>query len=114
MFCASCGHENPDDARFCGSCGQPVEARSRSDATSNRSAKAIPLVDRGSSGYDGVSNGLKYGVLIGSLLLPILGIGMGLYYWLSDGGEEKKALGRLWFFVGLSLAIVYGLASGNF
>ena len=26
MFCARCGHENPDDASFCGECGAPQEA----------------------------------------------------------------------------------------
>ena len=27
MFCARCGHENPDDASFCGECGAPQETQ---------------------------------------------------------------------------------------
>ena len=37
MFCTRCGHENPDDARFCAQCGAPlsrVEYASSPDATS--------------------------------------------------------------------------------
>lgn len=25
MFCTNCGHRNPDDARFCASCGSPLQ-----------------------------------------------------------------------------------------
>ena len=37
MFCTRCGHDNPDDARFCAQCGAPlsrVEYASSPDATS--------------------------------------------------------------------------------
>ena len=37
MFCTRCGHDNPDDARFCAQCGAPlsrVEYASAPDATS--------------------------------------------------------------------------------
>ena len=37
MFCTRCGHENPDDARFCAQCGAPLsraEYAASPDATS--------------------------------------------------------------------------------
>ena len=37
MFCTRCGHDNPDDARFCAQCGAPlarVEYAASPDATS--------------------------------------------------------------------------------
>jgi hypothetical protein len=33
MVCARCGHANPDDARFCSSCGAPLLADDESAAT---------------------------------------------------------------------------------
>jgi class 3 adenylate cyclase/tetratricopeptide (TPR) repeat protein len=29
VLCPSCGHENPDDSRFCNSCGQPLSAEAQ-------------------------------------------------------------------------------------
>jgi len=28
MYCTHCGHQNPDDANFCGNCGRPLRAAS--------------------------------------------------------------------------------------
>ena len=28
MYCTNCGHRNPDDARFCASCGHPLQGDS--------------------------------------------------------------------------------------
>jgi hypothetical protein len=118
MFCPHCGRENPDDARFCGACGQSITAHSASASTGSarRPARAVPLSETSRAGAEAgrVSNGLKYGILVGSLLIPILGVGMGLVYWLRPGDEERKALGRLWFFVGLALTVFYAMAGGNF
>ena len=44
MFCTRCGHDNPDDARFCAQCGAPlsrVEYASSPDATSIFSPGAL-------------------------------------------------------------------------
>src|SRR5205085_11457490 len=32
VLCARCGHKNPDDARFCSSCGVPLAAAGSDDA----------------------------------------------------------------------------------
>ena len=31
MFCTQCGHQNPDDARFCARCGAPMVGRSAAE-----------------------------------------------------------------------------------
>ena len=62
---------------------------------------------------EAVPPGLKWGILAVSVLIPIVGVGMGLYYWIKGGSEEKAAVGRLWFFVALGLAILYGLIAGE-
>ena len=38
MFCTRCGHENPDDARFCAQCGAPL---ARADYPSGPDATSI-------------------------------------------------------------------------
>lgn len=110
MYCAKCGAENPDDARFCGGCGASVQAETPSRV------KAPPPVTRllepGASA-EPVSPGLKWGILGASLLFPLVGIGMGAYYWIKGDSEEKKAIGRLWFFVALGLAVLYGMLAGE-
>ncbi len=35
MFCTNCGKENPDSARFCFSCGQPVQTTARTQPTAS-------------------------------------------------------------------------------
>jgi len=52
VFCTQCGHENPDDARFCASCGsalsrpgQPVAPERSTDATSTISISGLEAID---------------------------------------------------------------------
>ena len=43
MFCTRCGHENPDDARFCAQCGAPLSrASTRRRPTRRRSSSRAP------------------------------------------------------------------------
>lgn len=44
MFCTRCGHENPDDARFCAQCGAPL-ARSGDYAASPEATSIISGLD---------------------------------------------------------------------
>lgn len=111
MFCAQCGTENSDDARFCGSCGTTIDAPDLAPVVPPRSPVA-QVLDLGTPA-EAVPPGLKWGVLAVSVLIPIVGVGMGLYYWIKGGSEEKAAVGRLWFFVALGLAILYGLIAGE-
>jgi hypothetical protein len=52
VFCTQCGHENPDDARFCASCGaalsrpgQPVAPERPNDATSTISISGLEALE---------------------------------------------------------------------
>jgi hypothetical protein len=114
MFCAQCGTENPDDARFCGNCGAASEAPDPTPVVSPGSPVA-QVLDLGTPA-EAVPPGLKWGVLGVSVLIPIVGVGMGLYYWIrgiKGGSEEKAAVGRLWFFVAIGLVILYSLIAGE-
>jgi pSer/pThr/pTyr-binding forkhead associated (FHA) protein len=35
LYCTHCGHRNPEDARFCASCGQPLQGSVQEDATAS-------------------------------------------------------------------------------
>lgn len=94
MNCLQCGTPNPADAKFCGSCGASLPA-----------SPAPPPPPPPPAG-EAVSQGLKIGVIIGSLFIPLLGIVMGILY-LNDPNPEKKAVGKLWLIVGVA-AVVLG------
>jgi hypothetical protein len=112
MYCGKCGAENPDDARFCGHCGAAINAGMPPPSADTRPAEVMRLLDLDTP-PETVSPGLKWGILGASLLIPLIGIGMGLYYWIKGGSEEKTAVGRLWFFVALGLAVLYGMLAGE-
>jgi uncharacterized membrane protein YvbJ len=109
MFCARCGSENPDDARYCGGCGAAL------DEPETRRGTEAPVVQVANltTGAEPVPAGLKWGVLVVSVLIPIVGVGMGLYYWIKRDSPAKAAVGRLWFFVAIGLAVLYGLLAGE-
>src|SRR5262245_6112157 len=96
MRCPTCGQENPAEAKFCGKCA-------------TRLAPVVDLrtppgpVAPASSGE--VSQGMKIGVIIGSIIIPLLGIILGLIF-MNDPSPAKKAVGKTWLFVGIG-AIVF-------
>lgn len=108
MFCPKCGEDNPDDARFCGACGATYET-----VRTETPSESVTKVVTSQAGSEIVSNALKYGILGGSLLLPIIGIIMGLIYIFGEGSEDKKAVGKLWLFAGIGLAVLYMIISGS-
>jgi TIR domain len=59
-----------------------------------------------------VSKGLKIGICIATLFVPILGLIMGVIY-MNDANPEKKAVGKLWLIVGVGAAIFVCLIFGN-
>ena len=106
MFCPDCGSENPDDARFCGGCGQAFgKLENRVVGESQEPMRVVDLNDT----QELVPTGLKYGVLVASLFMPLIGIVMGLFYLFKGASEDKMAVGRLWLYVGIGLAFVYFL-----
>jgi len=66
----------------------------------------VTVVDL-SAPASGVSPGLKYGILALTLLMPLIGIGLGLYFWHRRSSAEKVAVGKLWFFAGLGVMVLY-------
>ncbi len=60
-----------------------------------------------------LSDGFKYGMLAVSVLIPVVGLGVGLYFWIKGGSEENTALGRLWFFLALGVSVMYALLANQ-
>ena len=48
---------------------------------------------------------------VGASRLPVVGLIMGLYYWIKAESPDKVATGKLWFFGALALSVVYSLLS---
>ena len=106
MRCPKCGEENPSEAKFCGKC-----------ATRLMAAEPPPVSARPSghsSTTNEVSEGLKIGVIIGSLFVPFLGIIMGVIY-MKEPSPAKQGVGKTWLYVGigvLAIDCVCVMASG--
>ena len=59
MLCARCGHQNPEDARFCSSCGAPLGAAENEETTLTLSAvEAATEEDELESYLDGLPAGV--------------------------------------------------------
>jgi hypothetical protein len=96
MRCPNCGQENPPQAKFCGKCASRLV---------QPSAPAAPVAYPPPAGDD-VSQGLKIGVLIGTLFVPLLGIIMGIIY-MREPNQSKQAAGKLWLWVGVGVVAAY-------
>jgi len=106
MRCPTCGQENPAEAKFCGKCATRLTS---ADTTVSGSSGPVASVGE-------VSQGLKVGIILGTVIIPLLGIIMGLVY-MNDPKPAKKAVGKIWLFVGIgvmALECVCALASGVF
>ena len=95
MRCPTCGQENPAEAKFCGKCATRL-------APADLPTSPGPVAPAASGG---VSQGMKVGVIIGSIVIPLLGIILGLIF-MNDPSPAKKAVGKTWLFVGIG-AIVF-------
>lgn len=112
MFCPHCGTKNEAEARFCGSCGGDLGKPKAPSGPETRPDPVEPVRIIDPEQAPGlVAPGLKWGVLGASLLMPLIGIGMGLYYWIRAESEDKIAVGKLWFFVALGIVVLYSLLS---
>lgn len=96
MFCPSCGHENVDNAEFCGNCGATLKKTGGGGADRSVAAKAST---------EAVSAGMKWGITALSVIVWPVGIVMGIIY-LRDDNPEKKAVGKLWLGVGIGMLVL--------
>lgn len=97
MFCPHCAEANPDEAKFCGKCGRAMPRAAAADPPRPHPTTLLTVPAGGAQQTTPlVSDGLKWGVAIGSVLLPLIGLVMGVIY-LSDANPEKKAAAKLWF-----------------
>jgi hypothetical protein len=87
MKCPRCEHENLPQAKFCAKCGAELP-----------SAAPVPPTPT----TNAVSKELKIGIIVGTVFIPLLGIIMGVIY-MNDPNPEKKAVGRLWLYVGIGM-----------
>ena len=91
MFCPNCGADNPHEAKFCGGCGQAM-------VTVAAPPPPAPVV----------SPGMKTGVILGSIFIPVLGLILGIIY-MADQNPEKKAVGKTWLIVSVVVCLVWCL-----
>lgn len=112
MFCPECGSHNPDDADFCGSCGNNLNDTPQPTPDSPKPVTRMVDVDPTQMT---VSAGLKWGVLAASLLVPLIGVIMGLLYMVKGDNEHKHSVGRLWMFASVGIGFFYFLiGNGEF
>lgn len=108
MFCPECGTQNPDGARFCGNCRHPLTGAA--DASVNSGNDSVMEIDNEPKS---ISDGMKYGVLAGSLIIPFIGLIMGIIYLAQGGSEEKKSVGKLWLFGSIGIIVFYLIVGGD-
>ncbi len=96
MKCTNCKKIIPDDSVFCPECGQKIiqqePAKANTDVTNKDTSESI-------------SNGLKYGVFVGTLLIPLIGIVLGIVF-LVDNNPIKKSVGKFWLWTGIIMGIL--------
>ncbi len=105
MVCPKCGHANPDVAQFCGKCGTGLP---KAGGAGSRPSDPSPP---GSGTAPAVSQEMKVGIIIGTLLIPLLGIILGIIF-MADTNPQKKAVGRLWLLVGIGAVVLYCVFAG--
>ena len=103
MFCPYCSFKNPEQAKFCGKCGGSLPSANTSNPPTPKDNFQIEK--------PAVSEGLKWGILIASIFIPIIGIVGGIIY-MQDANPENKSAGKLWLYGGLIMAFIYMLSMG--
>lgn len=76
-------------------------------------ARRGPVGNKVSRPTAAVSDELKWGIAVGTVLVPLLGIIMGLVY-MNDPSVEKQAAGKLWFYLGAGAALLQCFGCGCF
>ena len=96
MRCPTCGQENPAEAKFCGKCATRLTPADL-PASPGPVAPAAP---------GEMTQGMKVVVIIGSIVIPPMGIILGLIF-MNDQSPAKKALGKTCLFVGIGMIVFW-------
>lgn len=90
MFCKHCGKEVKDGVKFCPSCGGSIEVVDGTTQTVN-------TVSNGTSDEPKAS----VGIIIASILIPLVGI---IMYFVKRGSEPKNA--KTYLTIGLVMWVI--------
>jgi len=101
MRCPNCGQDNPAEAKFCGKCATRLTAPVP-PGPSGPLGPPPPSAD--------VPQAFNLGIIIGSVIMPLIGIIMGLIY-MNDSNPAKKAAGKTWLYVGIGAAAFWCLCT---
>ncbi len=110
MFCQVCGKENPENAHFCGDCGTKLIGAS-SKPTSDQQAKVVDIAldDK----QEPISDLMKYGVLAATVLIPFIGMIMGIIFIIQSETETRKDVGKLWLYTSIGIIVLYLMFSNE-
>ncbi|GEO11445.1 zinc-ribbon domain-containing protein [Segetibacter aerophilus] len=100
--CPNCNHQNPDEAKFCETCGTAL-------------AGNIPQSFLANQTNTTTSEGTKIGLAILSFIIPIVGIVLGISQ-MNDKDPSKKAAGKTYLYLGIGglvLACLYASVVGS-
>ena len=86
--CPNCGTQNPDDAKFCESCGTALVDSVQRQPVSG-SPQNVTATGKASTGLS-----------ILSFLIPLVGIILGITY-MNDADPAKKAAGKTYLYLGI-------------
>jgi uncharacterized membrane protein YvbJ len=86
--CPNCSHQNPDDAKFCETCGTALSLNTPQPSLTNTPTNAV------------MWDGTKIGLAVLSFIIPLVGIILGISY-MNNTQPEKKAVGKTYLFLGI-------------
>ena len=92
MTCPNCGFASERVFNRCTGCGLPVPS-------------GVAVVRRDPAA---VTSGVRWGVLVATILLPPIGIALGIHYSLDPRAPQQE-LGRTWLATGVVFAVAYAL-----
>lgn len=127
MRCPTCEAENLEEAQICAQCHKPLadhpsahgdgvnSSQGRQDtpqpsegihtSESGNEPSKTENPDPFDTNVKRVSAGVNIGIIIGTILFPVIGVAMGYTYLKKDHPEERKA-GRNWLILGVVMFIV--------
>lgn len=97
MFCRYCGKEIADEAVVCIGCGRPVQPLK-------------PIMNPSMPSDDAWSGGAMTGLVLASILMPILGIILGAIFMSNNSAsQERKKQAKTLLIVGCSMMAAWVL-----